>query len=104
MGFEIVRQVCKAPLSQIHKNALGHGSGGYIVEKLLDLNDNRLGYNAKEKSISNLVEQQIMDPTKVVKTALRYGAGLASILLTAEACVIENEFDEVRHVHQQINI
>ena len=48
-----------------------------------------MGYDARKKEICNLVERQIMDPTKVVKSALRYGAGLASILLTAECAIVE---------------
>jgi chaperonin GroEL (HSP60 family) len=45
-----------------------------------------------------------MDPVKVVKTALRYGSGLASILLTAEASIVEDDFDEIRNIHQQIKL
>lgn len=45
-----------------------------------------------------------MDPVKVVKSSLRYGAGLASIMLTAECAVVDEEYDFVRRVHEQIRI
>lgn len=45
-----------------------------------------------------------MDPAKVVKTALRYGAGLASMLLTAECAVVEEDYNFTKRIHDQINI
>lgn len=45
-----------------------------------------------------------MDPTKVVKSALRYGAGLASILLTAECAVVDEKYDFVKRVHEQFRL
>lgn len=63
-----------------------------------------MGFDAKRKCIVNLIESNIIDPVKVVKSALRYGSGLASILLTAEAAIIDEDmFSKVR-IHEQIKI
>jgi chaperonin GroEL len=53
------------------------------------MNDRRMGYDARSKEICDLVSRGIIDPVKVVKSALKYGAGLASIMLTAECSVVE---------------
>ena len=49
-----------------------------------------------------MIERKIIDPVKVVKNALRYGAGLASILLTAECAIVEDNYNFNRRVHDQI--
>ena len=63
-----------------------------------------MGYNAVKKGIGDLIEAQVIDPVKVVKSCLRYGAGLASLLLTAECAVVEEKYNFMRRVHDQIKI
>jgi hypothetical protein len=46
----------------------------------------------------------VVDPVKVVKSALRYGAGLASILLTAECAIVDEKYDFVNRVHEHIRL
>ena len=66
-----------------------------MVERLCSLGDLEMGYDARKKEICNLRERGVVDPVKVVKHALRYGAGLASILLTAECSVVQDNYDYV---------
>ena len=79
---------------------LEEGEGNFIVEKLKTLNNPLMGYDGRTKSITNLLDKNIIDPAKVVKHALRYGAGLASILLTAECAVVEDEYNFGQRVHE----
>jgi len=51
-----------------------------------------------------IAEAGIVDPLKVVKSSLRYGSGLASILLTADCAVVDEEYDFVTRVHEQIRL
>jgi chaperonin GroEL (HSP60 family) len=69
------------------------------------MNSPTSGYDARTKSLhEDLFSLCIVDPVKVVKSSLRYGAGLASIMLTAECAVVDEEYDFVRRVHEQIRI
>lgn len=79
---------------------------GYIIEKLRSNTNNRAGYDArKQKICDDLIEEAgIVDPLKVVKSSLRYGSGLASILLTADCAVVDEEYDFVTRVHEQIRL
>ena len=83
-GVEIVRKAIEAPLKRIVSNA-----GGYpdvIVARVKELDGND-GYNARSNKFENLVENGIIDPTKVTRLALLNAASIASLLLTTE-CVI----------------
>lgn len=77
-----------------------------MLEKLKELKSPLAGYNAITKTLSTdlISSAGIVDPVKVVKSSLRYGAGLASIMLTAECAVVDEEYDFVRRVHEQIRI
>jgi chaperonin GroEL len=81
-------------------------SGASIVEKLKSMANINAGYDARNKRISHdlINECGVVDPTKVVKSALRYGAGLASILLTAECAVVDEKYDFVSRFHEHIKI
>lgn len=106
-GIKLVDKVCQLPLRYVYSNANGlenPDEAGNIVYQLLQLNNRNMGYDAKTKEIKNLIDSNIMDPVKVVKSTLRYGAGLASILLTAEASVIEDNYNFARRVHDQIKL
>ena len=71
----------------------------YIVQKILNENNQTMGYDAKSKRVTDMLKQNIIDPVKNVKAALRYGGGVASILLTAEVGVIE-EIQSRRDIHE----
>jgi len=76
--------------------------GGGLVETIKAAGDPKSGFDASRNQVSlDLIKEAgIVDPVKVVKSALRYGAGLASILLTAECAVVEERYDFVNRVHE----
>ena len=86
-GIDIVRKALYSPVRQIAQNA-GH-DGAVISGKLLEGKDEKLGFNAQTEQYENLVEAGVIDPTKVVRTALQDAASVASLLITAEAAVSE---------------
>ncbi|XP_052576159.1 60 kDa heat shock protein, mitochondrial-like [Peromyscus californicus insignis] len=86
IGIEIIKRALKIPAMTIAKNAGVEGS--LIVEKIKQ-SSSEVGYDAMLKDFVNTVEKGIIDPTKVVRTALLDAAGLASLLTTAEAVVTE---------------
>jgi len=86
-GIDIVRKALYAPVRQIAANA-GH-DGAVISGKLLDGNDPTLGFNAQTDQYENLVESGVIDPTKVVRTALQDAASVSGLLITTEAAVSE---------------
>lgn len=83
---EIIKRALKIPAMTIAKNAGVEGS--LIVEKILQ-SSSEVGYDAMLGDFVNMVEKGIIDPTKVVRTALLDAAGVASLLTTAEAVVTE---------------
>ena len=76
--------------------------GGGLVETIKGTGKANSGFDASKNQVSlDLIKEAgIVDPVKVVKSALRYGAGLASILLTAECGVVEERYDFVKRVHE----
>ena len=86
-GIDIVRKALYAPVRQIAQNA-GH-DGAVISGKLLEGNDPEQGFNAQTDQYENLVEAGVIDPTKVVRTALQDAASVAALLITTEAAVSE---------------
>lgn len=86
-GVEIVRRALQAPIRQIASNAGAEGS--IIVGKLLEQADTNYGYDAQGEEYGDLVSKGIIDPTKVVRTALHNAASVASLLITTEAMVAE---------------
>jgi chaperonin GroEL len=87
VGVEIVRRAMQAPIRTIIENAGDDGS--LVVGKLLESKDQNLGYNAQTSKYEDLVKSGIIDPTKVVHTALRQAASVAGLLITTEAMVAE---------------
>jgi chaperonin GroEL (HSP60 family) len=81
-------------------------SGSSLIEAIKDSNNAKAGFDVLKRRISpNMIEETgVVDPVKVVKSALRYGAGLASILLTAECAVLDEKYDFVSRIHDQIRI
>jgi len=86
-GIEIVRRAIQAPLRQIATNA---GKDGAVVAgEVLRTDTYALGYDAQLDEYKDLVAAGIIDPTKVVRTALQGAASIASLLITTEAMVAE---------------
>jgi chaperonin GroEL len=87
VGVNIVRRALQAPARQIAENA--GEDGAVIVGKILDKEDYAFGFNAASGEYGNLVKQGVIDPAKVVRTALQDAASVAGLLITTEAMVAE---------------
>ncbi|HJL42498.1 MAG TPA: chaperonin GroEL [Myxococcales bacterium LLY-WYZ-16_1] len=85
-GARLLWRAAEAPLRQIATNA---GQEGSVVLEKVASGDGPFGYNAASESYGNLVESGVIDPTKVVRTALENAASVAALLLTTEALVAE---------------
>ena len=86
-GIDIVRRALRAPARQIAENA--GEDGAWIVGKLLEAEDYNWGFNAATGEYQDLVQAGVIDPAKVVRTALQDAASVASLLITTEALVAE---------------
>jgi chaperonin GroEL len=86
-GIEIVRKAIQTPLRQIAENA--GEDGAVIAGKILDRDEYNWGYDAQTGEFKDLVKAGIVDPTKVVRTALQDAASVAGLLVTTEAMVAE---------------
>ncbi|MFZ5665707.1 MAG: chaperonin GroEL [Pseudomonadota bacterium] len=91
-GIDIIRRALRAPARQIVDNAGENGS--YVVAKLLENDDYNWGFNAASGEYEDLVKSGVIDPAKVVRTALQDAASVASLLITTEALVAELPKDE----------
>ena len=87
IGINIVRRALQAPARQIAQNAGDDGS--VIVGKVLENGSYSWGYDAQTGTYVDLVGKGIIDPTKVVRTALQDAASVASLLITTEAMIAE---------------
>ncbi len=92
VGVDILRRALEAPIRQIATNAGAEGS--IIVEKVREAKDANFGYNALTGEYEDLVDAGVIDPTKVVRTALQNASSIAGLLLTTEAVVVEQPEDE----------
>jgi chaperonin GroEL len=86
-GIDIVRRALSTPARQIAVNAGQDGS--IVVGKITDNDTYAYGYDAQEDKYGDLVSKGIIDPTKVVRTALQDAASIAGLLVTTEAMVAE---------------
>ncbi|MBF5090185.1 chaperonin GroEL [Novosphingobium sp. NBM11] len=91
-GVDIVRKAITAPVKQIAENA-GH-DGAVVAGKLLDQTDEGIGFNAATDVYENLKAAGVIDPTKVVRTALQDAASVAGLLITTEAAISEKPDDK----------
>ncbi len=91
-GIDIIRRALFAPVRQIAANA-GH-DGAVVSGKLLEGNDDTIGFNAQTDVYENLVLAGVIDPTKVVRTALQDAASVASLLITTEAAITDLPADD----------
>jgi chaperonin GroEL len=87
IGIDIVKRSLEEPLRMIAANS-GH-EGAVVVEKVRTNANSNYGFNAQTETFADLVEAGVIDPTKVVRTALQNAASIASLLLTTEALVSE---------------
>ncbi|MBI2389309.1 MAG: molecular chaperone GroEL [Deltaproteobacteria bacterium] len=90
-GVKIVRRAIEEPLRQIVAN--GGGEGSIVVNKVKEGKGN-FGYNAATNSYGDLIDQGVIDPVKVVRTALQNAASVAGLMLTTEALVAEKPREE----------
>jgi chaperonin GroEL len=86
-GINIVLKALEAPIRQIAENAGVEGS--IVVGKLLENADAEIGFDAQTEQFVNMVSAGIIDPTKVVRTALQDAASVAGLLITTEAMIAE---------------
>jgi chaperonin GroEL len=87
IGIDIVKKALSWPTRQIAINTGDDGS--IVVGKILDKDTYAFGYDAQTDEYGNLVSKGIIDPTKVVRTALQDAASIAGLLITTEAMVAE---------------
>ena len=87
VGIDIIRKALQAPIRQIAENAAVDGS--VIVGKLLEKYDAVYGYDAQKGVYTDMFESGIIDPTKVVRTALEGAASIGGLLITTEAMVAD---------------
>ncbi len=89
VGIEIVRKAVQMPLRQIAENA---GEDGAVISgKVLDKNDYNWGFDAQTGEFKDMVKAGIIDPTKVVRSALQHAASVGSLMITTEAMVAERQ-------------
>jgi chaperonin GroEL len=91
-GIDIVRKAIQSPVRQIAENA-GH-DGAVVAGNLLREADQTKGFNAQTEQYENLVQAGVVDPTKVVRTALQDAASVAGLLITTEAAISEKPEDK----------
>ncbi|WP_428679164.1 chaperonin GroEL [Sphingopyxis sp.] len=91
-GIDIIRRALQAPVRQIAENA--GFDGGVVAGKLFDQNDSNFGFNASTDVYEDLVKAGVIDPTKVVRTALQDAASVAGLLITTEAGIAETPDDK----------
>lgn len=92
IGYNIVVRACKAPIQQISNNA--GMDGAVVMNKVLDNKDFNYGYDARNDRYVDMVKEGIIDPTKVVRSALQNGASVSTLLLTSDALVADMPKDE----------
>ena len=86
VGIDILRRAQEAPIRQIATNA---GADGSIVAAKVREGKDAFGFNALTDEYEDLVKSGVIDPTKVVRSALQNAASIAGLLLTTEAVVVE---------------
>jgi chaperonin GroEL len=86
-GVAIVRRALQAPIRQIAENAGVEGS--IVVSKVMENASATFGFNAQTEEFVDMVQAGVIDPAKVVRTALQHASSVAGILLTPEAAIVE---------------
>jgi len=91
-GIAIVRKALEAPLRQIAENAGVDGS--VVAGKVRESNDKTFGFNAQTEEYGDMFKFGVIDPAKVVRTALEDAASVAGLLITTEAMIAERPKDD----------
>jgi len=91
IGVEIVKRALEEPARQLAENA---GKEGSVIVEQIKKEKGNIGFNLFNEKFEDLVEAGIIDPTKVVRTALQNAASIASLLVTTEAVVVEKPEEE----------
>ena len=86
-GINLVKRALQEPIRQIANNAGDEGS--VVVGKILESKSANFGYNAQTGEYGDMIKMGIVDPVKVVRTALQDAASVASLLITTEAMIAE---------------
>lgn len=89
VGVDIIRRAIQEPLRQIATNA--GVDGAVVVGKVLEAKDANIGYNAATGEYTDLIKAGVIDPTKVVRTALQDAASVSGLMITTEVMVTEAE-------------
>ncbi len=90
VGYKIILRACKAPIRQIVENA--GEDGNVVASKILEQQkDTNWGYDARAGEYCDMIEKGIIDPTKVVRSALQNAASVATLLLTSDALIAEEQ-------------
>ncbi len=87
LGVEIIRRAAEEPIRWIAQNAGYEGS--IVAARVKESKETNYGFNAATETYEDLVKAGVIDPAKVVRTALQNAASIASLLLTTEALVSE---------------
>ena len=89
-GLSIIKKALEAPIKQIAENA---GMDGAIVVQEVKSKDGNYGFNAQDLNYGDLIALGIVDPTKVVRSALQHAASAAAMLLTTEVVIVDEPDD-----------
>jgi chaperonin GroEL len=89
VGYNIIVRACKSPLRQIIDNA--GEDGNVVASEILKNKDTNYGYDARAGEYVDMVKKGIIDPTKVVRSALQNAASVATLLLTSDAMIAEEQ-------------
>jgi chaperonin GroEL len=89
IGYNIIVRACKAPIRQIIENA--GEDGNVVASKVLENQDKNFGYDARAGEYCDMLKKGIIDPTKVVRSALQNAASVATLLLTSDAMIAEEQ-------------
>jgi chaperonin GroEL len=92
VGYNIVVRACRSPIQQIAENA--GEDGAVVMNKVLESKDSNYGYDARLDRYADMVKEGIIDPTKVVRSALQNAASVATLLLTSDALVADAPKEE----------
>jgi chaperonin GroEL len=91
-GYNIVVRACKAPIVQICQNAGEHGD--VVANKVIENDSQNYGYDARMDKYCDMVKEGIIDPTKVVRSALENASSVSTLLLTSDALIAEMPKEE----------
>jgi len=91
VGIRIIRRALEEPLRQIASNA---GTEGAVIVEEVRSKKGSFGYNARTAEYGDMIQMGVVDPTKVVRTALENASSIAALLLTTEAMVTDEPEEE----------